>query len=135
MMQYTLRLFVVLFVLAAFSSGAGGKVNLCLTPDGKTHITQDNSSCALFNDCSPCSGEFVPINSSVRSQCSCLDIELGGDLADPTNRRNIVQIPPPTLAPFGLPTVPVPSNTRPFRVIPLNTLPHLALQHSVVLLI
>jgi hypothetical protein len=134
MLQYTFRLFVVLFVLAAFSSGAGGKANLCITPDGKTHITQANSSCALLKECSPCS-EFVPINSSVRGQSPCLDIELGGDFRDPTNRRNIVQVPPPTAAPFGLSTVPVPSSNKPFRVISLNTLPHLALQHSVVLLI
>ena len=134
MIQYKLRLFVVLLVLTALSLGAGGKMNLCLAPDGNTHVTQDNSSCELFRECSPGSNERVRNNNSVRSQAPCLDIELGGDLSDPSN-RNIVQIPPPTLAPIGLPTIPVPSNNKPFLVIPLNTLPQIVLQQSVVLLI
>lgn len=134
MMQYKLRLFVVLLVLTALSLGAGGKVNLCLAPDGNTHITQDNSSCELFRECTPGSNERVRNNNSVRRQSPCLDIELGGDLSDPSN-RNIVQIPPLTLAHIGLPTIPAPSNNKPFHVIPLNTLPQFSLQQSVVLLI
>ncbi len=134
MMQYKFRLLVVLLVLTALSLGAGGKMNLCLAPDGNIHITQDDSSCELFRECSPGSNELVRNNNSVRSQAPCLDIELGGDLLDPSN-RNIVQIPPPTLSPIGLLTIPVPSNNKPFHVIPLNTLPQIALQQSVVLLI
>lgn len=134
MMQYKFRLLVVLLVLTALSLGAGGKINLCLAPDGNTHITQDNASCELFRECSPGSNERVRNNNSVRSQAPCLDIELGGDLSDRSN-RTIVQIPPPTLAPIGLLTIPVPSNNKPFHVIPLNTLPQIVLQQSVVLLI
>ena len=134
MMQYKFRLFVVFLVISALSLGTGGTVNLYLTPDGNTHISQGNSSCELFNECLPGSGELVQVNSLVRCQSSCLAINSGGDLLDPTN-RNIVQISPPTLAPFGQPPIPIPSNNKPFHVIPLNTLPQFSLQKSVVLLI
>jgi len=134
MMHYKFRLLVVLLVLTALLLGAGGKVSLCLTPDGNTHIAQDNSSCELFRECSPGSNEHVRSNDSVSSQAPCHDIELGGDLSDPSS-RNIVKIPPPTLASIGLPTIPVPSNNKPFHVIPHNNLPQIALQQSVVLLI
>lgn len=134
MMQYTFRLFVVLLVLTALALGAGGKVNLCLMPDGNTHITQDNASCELFKECSPGSKEGVRNNNAVRGPAPCLDIELGGDLPDPST-RNIAHIPPPTLAPIGLPIIPAPSNNKPFHVIPCTTFPHIALQQSVVLLI
>jgi len=133
-MQRNFRLLTILLVLIALSLSAGGKMNLCIVPDGDAHITRDSASCELFRECSPGSGELVWNNNSFRSLPPCLDIELGSDLSDPSN-RNIVQIPPLTLTPIGLPIIPVPSHNKPFHVIPPSILPQIALQQSVVLLI
>jgi hypothetical protein len=133
-MQHSLRHYIVILTLFALSFGVGGKVYLCLSPDGDVHMAQKPSSCALVKNCSASDTAVALDHHRVKCQSHCLDIALGGDKSELPN-KNTVQIPSPALMPLALSIIPTIAVQQPFHPTPSVQLPQFALQQSVILLI
>lgn len=133
-MQHSLRHYIVILTLFTLSFGVGGKMYLCLTPDGDVHVAQQNSPCTLFKNCPEPDTTVVVDHHRAKCESHCLDIALGGDKAELPSKYS-VHIPPPALMPLALSNIPAIPVQQPFYPPPAVHLPQLALQQSVILLI
>ncbi len=133
-MQHSIRHYIVILILFTLSFGVGGKVYLCLSPDGDVHVAQQNSPCILVKNCPAPEATVTLDHHRVKCQAHCLDIALGGDKAELPSKYT-VQIPSPALMPLALSIIPTLPVQQPFYPTPPVHLPQLALRQSVILLI
>lgn len=132
-MQHNLRHFIVILTLVALTLGGGVKMNLCVMPDGDAHVERAALFCQLATE-SPVLTDAHASDDRSRCHAPCRDVALRSDASN-GSYRNFAQLPLRPMIPIGPPIVPVLANQKAFSPPPPFTLPLLALQKSVVLLI
>jgi len=120
------RPWLVVLILLSLSLGLGGRMKICLMPDGAAHLEEQHASCHL-GDASGQPRSHDAEGDLVGRGSSCLDLPLE-EGASHHQQRGLPQLPPPSLAPLALSLTlaltdtPLPPDPKPCIAPPLLAL-------------